>query len=85
MPFPFAIPWYAICTEAVDALWLSSVILAHAAGIIEAVRALEEEGSWCERTKGRAKEFAGRVRAGGRRLLLILLLPLLLLLILLLL
>ena len=42
MPFPFAIPWYAICTEAVDALWLSSVILAHAAGIIEAVRALEE-------------------------------------------
>ena len=42
MPFPFAIPWYAICTEAVDALWLSRVILAHAAEITEAVRALEE-------------------------------------------
>ena len=42
MPFPFAIPWCAICTEAVDALWLSSVILAHAAEITEAVRALEE-------------------------------------------
>ena len=42
MPFPFAIPWYAICTEAVDALWLSQVILAHVAEITEAVRALEE-------------------------------------------
>ena len=47
MPFPFAIPWHAICTEAVDALWLSSVILAHAAEITEAVRALEEEEVRC--------------------------------------
>ena len=42
MPFPFAIPWYGIYTEAVDALWLSRVILAHAAELTEAVRALEE-------------------------------------------
>ena len=42
MPLPFAIPWYGIYTEAVDAVWLSRVILAHAAELTEAVRALEE-------------------------------------------
>ena len=42
MPLPFAIPWYGIYTEAVDAVWLSRVILAHAAELTVAVRALEE-------------------------------------------